>query len=372
MKKLLILFVIFYASLTFASPAIDIDTTESQKSQIDQSMQQKKSTDKKESKGDKESDTKTTGQDNTSQSQWKVEQQTNKSKGVEISVGMDALFVNYIAELEKSDVLPFSYCKLYTKPKVPEDFGFTAMKKQGNGTATIDTIRASMLEQAAKSNASVDSMSSNSNENVKVYRDCMAYYGAVIGQSILTLNNELPKIAKVNEDKKRNEKVVQDIGLEDLKILAQGSINKTLKSGVNSRFIKNLYDKVISGDQDCRFNGAVQSINCGITTMEISSKPNLEVGGVQYFGSFGSNSFFAGLSGNYRISASFSYSNAIDQLESVSKYSKFAKDVQTYKEKLLSKGYAKEAVRLTKKAYDWAASNKASVRVDKGFMDSFK
>lgn len=372
MKRLLILLVIAYGNLAFASPAIDIDTTESDKFQVDKSTQQKKSVDKKESKGDKESETNSTGQDNMSQSQWKAEQQANKSSGVEISVGIDALFVNYIADLEKNDVLPFSYCKLYTKPKVAEDFGFTAMRQQGNGSATIDTIRASMLEQAAKSNASVDSMSSNSNEHLKVYRDCMAYYGAVIGQSILTLNNELPKIAKVNEDKKRNEKIVQDIGLEDLKMLAQGSINKTLKSGVNSQFVKNYYDKVIGGDQDCRFNGAVQSINCGITTMEISSKPNLEVAGVQYFGSFGSNSFFAGLSGNYRISASFSYSNAVDQLESVSKYSKFAKDVQTYKEELLSKGYAKEAVSLTKKAYDWAASNKTSVRVDKSFIDSFK
>lgn len=47
-----------------------------------------------------------------------------------------------------------------------------------------------------------------------------------------------------------------------------------------------------------------------------------------------------------------------------------ANDIQTYKEKLIDKGDLNKAVRLTQKAYKWAILNKASIQVDKSFIDS--
>ncbi len=370
MKNLILILMLSLTS--FASPSLDVDTSESDKFSTDSSTQQKKSIDKKKSKGKKDSTTTSIGNDTMTQSQWKVDQQASRSNSIDISVDIGSLFIDQISKLEKRGVEPFGYCKLYTQPKVADFFGFTAMTKQRNGFAQIDTVRASMLEQAAKSNATVNSASHNAENKLKIYRDCMAYYGAIIGQSIITLNKELPAVSKVNKNKKNNQRLIYDIGLEDLKLLAKGALNKTLAKGVKSKFIKSYYQQIIKDEKVCRFNGSTTSINCGAVTMGISSKPTLEVGGVQYFGSFETTDHFAGLAGSYKISANFSYSNAIDELQSVSKYKKFAKDIQEYTDSLISKGYAKEAISIKKKAYDWAISNKTAIKIDKSFITSFK
>lgn len=388
-KKIIRNIVLIGAVNLFASPSIDLGTSESEKIIKEKSLQQKKTFDNKKSDVSKESSTKTYGKDFMTQKQWKKAEQLNKSNSFDTTINIENLFLNKIFEFEKKNRGVFGSCKLYLNPKKMQDFGFNfycAGKKESDldkclysnvkggwvreflfdgrgGTYILKSKLAEDLETATKSNAPVDLFVYGASNRFLNYRNCMGYYGAIIGQSILTLNKNIQEITSLKEDKKNKILKVEDIGLEDLKKLAISSLQKTLKQGVNSSYIKNYYYKIINNEENCNFYGNFNNILCGNSILSITTAPGLTISGVDFFGKS-----FAGLNGTYKINANFSYSNSIDNLKNVSKYKKFARDIQKYSELLTSEGKGKEAIQLQRKAFEWASDNKTAVKVDKNFI----
>lgn len=340
--------------------AIDVstDTSKTQKEDTDESQTQKKSIDKKESEGNRRSRNRSIGKDITESESIKGIEQAMKSRSIDVSQSLEVIFIPLIADAETVGREPFASCRIATRPKLPADFGLTAQISP----TMIDSIKADWLNKAAASNAKVEA---GTERGIHEYKKCLAYYGLVIAQAYLNLSDNLKDVgAQVIQDKGKDLifNHVNDLSLPDFNSLAEAAFEKAVdqveEGQVSTDRIKT-YKRVIA-DVPCYFNGAVEKINCGGGTLTISAPPQLQYGGLQVYGSG-----FYGFQGTYKISSNYSYSNALEDMQSVSKYRKWVKEVSQFAEALRSKGLAKEAVYVEKKAWELAKSGKVGVSPSK-------
>ena len=330
-----------------------IDSTKTDKQDKDESTSEKKTIDKKKSEGDKQSRTNSTGKDLTESKSLKDIETAMKSKSIDVNQSLEVIFIPLIADYEQAGIEPFASCKIAMRPKLPADFGLTAQISPN----MIDSIKADWLNKAAASNSRLES---GTEKGINEYKNCRAYYGLVVAQAYLNLADNLNFVgAQAIQEKGKDEGTrVTDLSFPDFNKLAEGAFAKAVvqvAAGKVSTDRAKTYKRVIA-DMPCYFNGAVEKINCGGSILTISAPPQLQYAGLHVFGQG-----FYGFQGTYKISSNYSYSDALEQLKSLSKYKKFVEDVSVYAEALRSKGMATEAVYVEKRAWESAKTGKVGI-----------
>ena len=352
--KVTILIVISTFIFSVSAFALDTstDTGKIKKTDKEQSQSLKKSQEEKDTKGKKKADTTTTGVDRQTQEAIKAIGQAMSQSGADVTLPLEAVFLDRIAELENSTE-PFRSCRITTNPKLSRDFGLSAEIRPG----VIDTIKADYLSKAAQSNSYIRDIADE--PSLRQYRNCLAIYGATIAQVYLNLTADLNDLkASVSKDENGNI-TVRGMGYDDFIILADAALQKALKDITNST-IKRTYERATQDNSPCQFDRSIENIKCGSSLIILGTKPQLFISGVQWYGER-----FAGYQGAYKVSKSWSYQDAIEKLKSTSKYSKWASEVSKYAEELESQGKTREATLVRKKAWELAKSGKQVVSPSK-------
>ncbi len=349
-------------SLLLINPAYafdaSVDTGKQKKIDKEKSQNIKKSKEKKKSKGEKESKTISKGLDKQTQEAIKQIEQAMNSKGVDITLSLETLFLNSLIKYEK-DTEPFLTCKVISKPKLPADFELTAEIRPG----VIDTIKASYISNAVQSRAYIANIADE--DSIREYRNCLSLYGSIIGQAYLYLTSDITEVeAEVSKDD-RGDIIVSGLNYSDFILLANTSISRAITS-VEDPLIKEMYQNAIRDTSPCQFDISIENIKCGNTLVTLSTKPALMVAGIKVFGDS-----FSGFTGTFKVSQGWSYSDAIEKLKSTSAYNKFADEVSKYTERLESRGKNKEATLVKKKAWELAKSGKQAISLSQ-FLPSIK
>jgi len=188
----------------------------------------------------------------------------------EVRLSIDSVFVPILAEYEKKDKT-FKTCSIISKPKLPADFGLSTASPGGG----YDLIKGQYFDQQAKSGGQAPA-------GLTKYRNCMAFYGAVIAQSYLNLTDMLP---------------TENISLDDLQTLAIISVEKTLTEGFRGN-VKKLYGYATRNNIPCRFKQNLDAYLCGTTHMSLSLQ-KLTLGTTELWGEK-----FYGYAGDFKVSQS--------------------------------------------------------------------
>jgi hypothetical protein len=344
----IILFLLILANTAYALD-LGIDNNKSQKIDREKSLSTKNTEEQRTSSGTKKSNTTTTGSDKNDQQIVKEVGQRQKSSVLDITLPLGNIFLPSLAMLETSK--PKLKYHLLSNPRQAADFGLSAEIQPG----VVDSIKADLLSKGATSNSSVTSIGGN-NIQLQTYRDNLALYGVVIGQAYLNLSSDLAALnAKVTKDKDGNI-VVHDLGYNDLLTLADGALLRAINK-IHDRRLQKIYQSTVTDKTFCRFAGSITEIQCGSSMITISGKPTLVALGETIF----SSNSFAGFTGNYKISSSWSYDQALEKLKSTTKFKKMAEEASKYADNLESKGKSRDAILIKKMALSQAKSGKTSL-----------
>lgn len=317
------------------------DSGKSIRTSKEKSQSSKKSRESRESIGQRKSKTTSTGRDSSTAETVKDLAQQQQSSGADITIDLAALFSSHIAKLEASHP-EFARCGIITRPRLPADFGLGAETTSGS----IDNTRQDYLSKCASSGCAIRDFADE--PAIRAYINCLALYGAMVGQAYLYLSQDLRTIGDV-----------KNIGIDAFGAIAQTALARTISNGLTSKQIRDIYTDLRTENPTipCRLDGTPTTVMCGSASVVISSgKPQLYFRGVHLYGDK-----FAGYTGAYKLSRNWSFSYALETLKSTSTYSKWASDVQTYAEQLESQGQAREAVLVRKKAWEIVRNNKATV-----------
>ncbi|MGO9016665.1 MAG: hypothetical protein ACLQF0_17020 [Dissulfurispiraceae bacterium] len=349
MKKVFLLLI----ALSISVPALALDTStetgKTQKEESEQSLQQKKIQEQKDTIGKKNTTTRSSGQDRTDSETIKAIGQAMSQSGADVTLPLEAVFLDRIAEMESTGQEPFASCKIASAPKLGRDFGLSAEVAPG----VIDSIKSDYLAKAAQSNVNIQSIADE--KEIRAYRDCLAQYGSIIAQAYLYLTTDLGGIKGSVSKAKNSTITVKGMGYDDFIALADTALQRASQA-VTNHIIISMRDRVIHSQVPCQFDRNVENIKCGSALIILGTKPQLFVNGIGMYGDH-----FAGYSGAYKISKSWSYTDALEKLRTTNKYSKWAAEVQQYAEELESRGKTKEATMVRKKAWDIAKNNKQTV-----------
>ncbi len=338
--------IITMATAAAAAPDASVKDGSVTKIERDISMMFKKSVENRDSSGKRKSKSTSTGGDSTQSRSNRQSVTENQNSSADVSLGLDVLFASRLLQLEESTA-PFSTCRILTSPKLPADFGLSGAIPGGN-----DPNHSQYLSVYATNNGAVGATKYVGNlAAIKQYRNCLAEYGAVIGQSFLNLTSDLEELGIGDKD-------IKALGYDDFIQIAEAAMNKAITEGISNNGIKRLYLQAINDKPACFFDASITNIKCGSTVTTISSKPVLMVAGAQMFGSS-----FAGYQGSYRLSRSWSLADAIEKMKSNSKYSKFANEVSRYSENMESQGRSKEAAAARKKAMELTQGSDKSIGI---------
>lgn len=351
---------VLLALLLAATPALGFDLTKrdssSQKVEEDISQMWKRHMDNRESEGRRQSDTWSQGRDTQSQTSERSSGQQSRSGQLDIAISPEVAFADRLRALEQSGQQPFAMCSVISRPRLARDFGLSAEIRPG----VIDTIKAGYLSQAAQSNAPVSSLANE--QALKYYRDCLAIYGALVRDAFMFLSQDLEAIDAGLVKDQRGIVQIQGLGYRDFRELAAGALDRALDELF---FDLDDFANYLT-DDPCRFEGRPEAIQCGPVLMTLGTRPELTTPAMTIYGRDP-----GGISGTYRISSSWSYSDALERMKSSSEFARFAEDVSKYVEEAESLGMSREAAMAKKKAVDLAASADASLSTApffRGFM----
>lgn len=341
--------------LTVPAFALDpqIDTGKTEKREEEQKQELRKMQEEREQKGEREAETIQRGIDRQAQEAIKAMGQAMRQTGADVTLPLEAVFLDLIAQMEINNVEPFRACRIATEPQLPRDFGLSAEIRPG----IIDTIKADYLSKAAQSNSFIRGITDE--QAIRQYRNCLVQYGAIIAQAYLNLSADINNLGvSVSKDKDGNI-IVRGLGYEDFINLADSALQKAIR-GITNSTIKRMYSRALNDNSPCQFDRSIENIKCGSSLITLNTKPQLFVSGIEFYGQR-----FAGFQGAYKVSKSWSYQDAIEKLRTTSRYEKWANEVSKFAEALESQGKTKEATLVRKKAWERVESGKATVSPSK-------
>ncbi|MBW2598561.1 MAG: hypothetical protein JRC60_00310 [Deltaproteobacteria bacterium] len=364
MRKItIILTILIFSFTTLSAQAFNasVETGKSKKVIKEKSQTGKTSEEKKETTGKKKSESKTTGRDLQTSDVIKAVKNAMANRSMDITVNLETLFLDRIAELEEGGIEPFCRCRVVTAPKLARDFGLSAEISPG----IIDLVRANWLAKAAQSNMSMATVGTGPERAISEYMACIIIYGAIIGQAYINLNEDMNKLDLQTSPDGTGTTTVSGIGYDDLVKLARGALDRVLKNGtgdIANPVIQRLALRAIKWRPEIPYqlDGSLEKIRHGSTQITLGAKPAMIISGVQWYGQA-----YAGMSGTYKVSAGWSWSDAIEKLKTTSEYSKAAEQISEYSDELASKGNSTEAVLVKKRAFDLVKSGKQSASVMK-------
>ena len=181
---------------------------------------------------------------NTSNSRTKTKNtETSESLSKSLSKDVKVKFLAELIALEKAGVEPFASCSLLNKPKSLKDFDLSCDVGFGMNSGMCN-----YFNEAAKNYKNLNEViDSEYVINMKLYINCGAYYGAVIGQALKT-----------------------------------GEVDFEIKDEEIKKFFLLVQDNLV--DSDCRFAGALTDITCGSVVINYLNIPVIKFAGVEIFG----------------------------------------------------------------------------------------
>ncbi|MFN3481040.1 MAG: hypothetical protein ACK415_11760, partial [Thermodesulfovibrionales bacterium] len=279
-------------------------------------------------------------------------EQLARSSGAEVSVDIMTLFLQKAAELERrGDNSIFGKCQVISHPKLPPDFGITSQKGKA-----IDIVRADYIQRSAASSARFSTIGDEG--KLLEYRDCLAEYGGIIGQAYLNFLDDISMIATFKKEKNNEVERIEGINYDELVRIASETWDRTVRDGITSQAIRDMVN-TIRRDRECTFDQRVEHINCGGLSITLSSSPSLVYGATQFYGGK-----YAGFSGTYRVSTTWSYMQAVELLRSTTKYARIAQEVASYTEQLEAQGKVRDAVMVRKNLWEMAKTGKSTVSLN--------
>lgn len=338
----LAVFIFSFPGAGWCSPDVGVESNQSSEQDRERSWSIKRSRDNKDSKGSRTQRSRSTGTDKQVQDALRKVRQAMQSSSADVQMSLEAVFLNKILELEETTE-PFKSCRVMSNPRLPASFGLSAEIAPG----AFDSIKSQYLQQLAASNGRVSDVADEN--GILAYRDCLALYGAFIGTAYLNLTGS---VEQLKSD-------AGSIGHDDILKLAAQALQKAVEGGVTeAKGVKALHERILKAQGPCFFDSAVNNIKCGVSSLVLSGKPQLYAGSIPVYGAG-----FSGFTGTYRVSRAWSYSDAIEALKSTSTYSKVAKDISSYTERLESEGRAYESALLKRNALKAVYSGKKSLNI---------
>lgn len=231
MKRLFIITVILMLLLQTVqviaqSPSTNYDVQRKRSTSKEQSVQEKKGIEFKESRLSRTSSS------------------LGKSYSVEISI--DPIILAELAKYELNTE-PFSVCRLITLPPLPKDFGISAEVDKG----LVDLYMAEYLQKAGQFNMSVKGIVRT--EKLKQYAICLALYSDIVASVLERIQNTY-------------------LNVDVLKRHISNTVGELVKKKPDTRILK----QISSLDFDrCRFAGDYTRIQCGQLYIEISEQPKM-------------------------------------------------------------------------------------------------
>lgn len=333
----------------------EVEGSKGQKKEEGKTLEDKKTLEKRKSTGKRGSTSDSSGKDKTASQAIRDVQQAQQQHSIDVSLSLDAVFLQHVVELEQTGQAPFAACRLATRPLLPADFGLTAQRDP----RTIDTIMASWLQQAAASNAKLPD---DAQIRILAYRDCLAQYGTIIADAYLNLEADLKEIkAQVVHDEKTGARSIKDLSLEDFQLLAADALTQAVtdvEAGDLNPQMQRTYTSLQRSAQ-CSWNGTVEKIRCGGALITLDTSPQLVFAGVPIYGQGG----YFGFRAEYKLTNNYSLSNALEDLSQSSTFSKWAKEVSKYTEDLEAKGQLKDAVLARRNAVETMQNGKVGVGI---------
>lgn len=187
----------------------------------------------------------------------------------EIRLSADAVLLPVLAKLEdKTEVL--KRCRVIGRPRLPRDFGIHAFIDEN----TIDSVKMQYLENQARINAEAP-------DSIKQYKECLAFYGAILAQAQVNLNEMMP----------------ESVDMEDLKTLAEIAVEKAIRLGPQGN-LKSIYIAIVNDKSQCRFNNSLHLFRCGNCMVDLHEQ-TLRFGNLEVYGKT-----FMGYAGEYKVSSS--------------------------------------------------------------------
>jgi hypothetical protein len=341
--------ILFVAEVSLALD-LSTDATKDLRTGKEKSLSIKNNEEIKTSKGTKQSNTRSKGRDLSKSETIRTVGQAMQSGGLDVSLPLQNVFSAEIAALEQKGEGIFS-SRIVTDPRLPKSFGLSAEVRPG----LISLNKREYLDKYAVNNGDVSSVGDE--EAIIAYIHQLAEYGAIIGQAYLNLSNDLAAIKGAVSREKDGTIKVKGIGYDDFVILAKGALWKAVQTGpINSAIKANfaLLENIRPGV--CQFDGFVTSIKCGPSVLRLGAIPQLRIAGQPWYGDG-----FAGFTGTYKLSSSWSYTDALEKMKSNASTTKFASEWTAYSEALESEGKSREAVMAKKKAWDYARSGRTNI-----------
>lgn len=183
-----------------------------------------------------------------------------------------------------------------------------------------------------------------------------------MGQAFLNLESSLQEVkAQVVPDGNSGVKVIKDLSLEDFELLAEDAVKQAVEeveAGELSRNMQRTYTNLLKS-QPCTWNGTVEKIRCGGALITLDTSPQLVFAGVSIYGQGG----YFGFRAEFKLTKTYSLSNALEDLAQSSKFTKWAKEVSSYTEDLEAKGQLKDAVLARRNAWETMQNGKVGVGI---------
>jgi hypothetical protein len=346
---------VFTSNSALATGSAGVDSSESQKTDRRSDLSTKQNKEKGKIKGKRKSTTESTGNDKQWQDTKRDVENEQKSTSADISLPLESVFVAKIMELEKSEVEPFHTCQLMSKPRLPKHFGLSAQA----GEREVDSYKSQAMTSLSQSGTLVSELVDDT--PIRYYRNCLAAYGAIIGQSYINLTSGMKQLqVKNNSDKEGRERLV-GIGYGDFVAIAEEALDKVKEYGIKEKSINTLMSRTISEDVPCSFAGSIDRIQCGSSLVVIGAQPQLFAAGgtLEMYGHA-----FSGYRGEWKMNRSYSMSQSVERMASTSRYEKFAKDVNRYAEEMERQGKSLEAAKVRSVALEQMKSGKVGLSLD--------
>lgn len=340
MAKNLICTLVVVAALA-AAPVLAVDysndsgsdTKESQ----DKSISIRNSKDKKDSTTVRKGKSTSTGRDKQQSTSDRESGTIGINDGLDVTLPAPLLFVGWQPPT----------------PRLARDFGLSGDK--GNGMINISFQE--WLSQAARANKPVSEVTDEA--AIRRYLLEVAETGAVLGQAQLYLQADSGKIGKLKR-KEDGTVEVRELGQDDLLNLASGALKKAQKQITDTR-IKLQLAKIKADQSPCRFAGEPSQIQCGQAVLTLGAPPVLKISGMPWY----ADTSFAGVSAIYKVGSSWSWSQALEEARSNSKFSKFASEASTAAEHLEAEGKVLEAAMSRRKAVEKMQASKQGLSAGK-------
>lgn len=256
-----------------------------------------------------------------------------QDSSLRVSISLPDLFYPIVAQFEGEGVSPFADCRLVSKPVRLLDLGVSFEVAPG----IIDLIVKEYYENQAKMGGAVDL--DRKEVNRVVY--CALEYAAILGSAALKIQESVHEIG------------ADWLGLADLQKFARKFILESIRSpNIEIRSVVETARQAYTPVR-CRFLNSLDSFLCGGLVVSLRPLLSIRLGELELYGAK-----FAGIGGEWNVSAGWSLDKAFEKLTATAKSSSKLTSIANYVDRLESEGQVAKAASIKKRVLKAASTGK--------------